>query len=64
MMIEGVPLSLALVSGGLAALNPCGFPLLPAFLSFYVGADEGRLPRAPTRVGQGLVVGFLRYGAS
>lgn len=59
MTIEGVPVSLALVSGGLATLNPCGFPLLPAFLSFYVGAEDARLPRAPTRVGQGLVVGLL-----
>ncbi len=40
-------------------MNPCGFPLLPAFLSFYVGAEEAALPRAPTRVAQGLVVGFL-----
>jgi cytochrome c biogenesis protein CcdA len=40
-------------------LNPCGFPLLPAFLSFYLGADEERLPPAPTRVLQGLTVGAL-----
>ncbi len=59
MTMEGVPVSLALISGGLATLNPCGFPLLPAFLSFYVGAGEAGLPRAPTRVGQGLVVGLL-----
>ncbi len=59
MTIDGVPVSLALVSGGLATLNPCGFPLLPAFLSFYVGADQASLPRAPSRVGQGLVVGLL-----
>jgi cytochrome c biogenesis protein CcdA len=43
----------------LAVVNPCGFPLLPAFLSFYLGADERRLPRAPTRAVQGLVVGAL-----
>jgi cytochrome c-type biogenesis protein len=54
-----VPLSLALVAGALATLNPCGFPMLPAFLSFYAGADEGALPRASTRVAQGLVVGLL-----
>lgn len=59
MTIEGIPVSLALVSGGLATLNPCGFPLLPVFLSFYVGADDSRLPRAPTRLGQGLMVGLL-----
>jgi cytochrome c-type biogenesis protein len=40
-------------------INPCGFPLLPAFLSFYLGADERRLPPAPTRALQGLLVGAL-----
>jgi cytochrome c-type biogenesis protein len=54
-----VPVSVALVAGGLAVVNPCGFPLLPAFLSFYLGADEEQLPRAPTRVLQGLLVGGL-----
>jgi cytochrome c-type biogenesis protein len=57
--VTSVPLSLALVAGGLSVLNPCGFPLLPAFLSFYLGADEEQLPPAPTRVLQGLVVGGL-----
>jgi cytochrome c-type biogenesis protein len=56
---EEVPLSVALVAGGLATLNPCGFPLLPAFLSFYVGAEERRLPPAPGRIAQGLLVGVL-----
>src|SRR5262245_11052414 len=54
-----VPVSVALVAGGLAVVNPCGFPLLPAFLSFYLGADEDQLPSAPTRVLQGLLVGGL-----
>jgi cytochrome c-type biogenesis protein len=40
-------------------VNPCGFPLLPAFLSFYLGADEAQLPRASTRELQGLIVGGL-----
>lgn len=53
-----VPFTLALVAGALATLNPCGFPLLPAFLSFYVGAQEERLPRA-AGVLQGLVVGLV-----
>jgi cytochrome c biogenesis protein CcdA len=52
-------LTLALVAGALATVNPCGFPMLPAFLSFYAGADEGALPRVSTRVAQGLVVGLL-----
>lgn len=58
-MTGSVPLSIAFVAGGLATLNPCGFPLLPAYLSFYVGADERRLPRATSRVAQGLLAGLL-----
>lgn len=54
-----VPLLLALVAGALSPLNPCGFPLLPAFLSFYVGAEEESLPRASNRIAQALVVGLL-----
>lgn len=54
-----MPIAIALAAGALAALNPCGFPLLPAYLSLYVGADEASLPRAPTRVAQGLIVGLL-----
>src|SRR5881394_244165 len=57
--MNAVPVSVALVAGGLAVINPCGFPLLPAFLSFYLGADERRLPPAPTRVLQGVLVGAL-----
>jgi cytochrome c-type biogenesis protein len=57
--IGAVPLTIALAAGGLSVLNPCGFPLLPAFLSFYLGAEEERLPSAPTRVLQGVLVGAL-----
>jgi cytochrome c biogenesis protein CcdA len=31
--MSGVSLSIAFVGGGLATLNPCGFPLPPAFLA-------------------------------
>jgi cytochrome c biogenesis protein CcdA len=59
MTIEGVPVSLALASGAMATLNPCGFPLLPAFLSFYVGAEDGAPEVTLGRIGQGLRVGLL-----
>jgi hypothetical protein len=49
-VLDAVPLWIAVTAGGLAVVNPCGFPLLPAFLSFYVGADEDRLPRAPNHL--------------
>jgi cytochrome c-type biogenesis protein len=54
-----VPVSIAFASGALSVVNPCGFPLLPTFLSYYLAADEESLPRASTRVAQGLVVGAL-----
>lgn len=57
--MDAVPLSLALVAGAVSVLNPCGFPLLPAFLSFYVGADEESLVSPANRAAQGLIVGLL-----
>ena len=54
-----VSLSLSAITGALSVLNPCGFPLLPAFLSFYVGTDDTRLPSAASRVAQGLQIGLL-----
>jgi cytochrome c-type biogenesis protein len=56
---QTVPLSVALVAGALVALNPCSVPLLPAFLSYYLGAESERLPRARTGLLQGLLVGTL-----
>jgi cytochrome c-type biogenesis protein len=34
------PFALALVSGMVATVNPCGFALLPAYLSAFVGMDD------------------------
>lgn len=52
----GVPLSLAFAAGLLAAFNPCGFALLPAYLAYFVGvAGENR--SSPLRAtGRALVV--------
>ena len=33
------PIALAFTAGMVAAFNPCGFALLPAYLSFFLGAD-------------------------
>lgn len=57
--MNAVPITVALAAGGLATLNPCGFSLLPALLSFQVGAREERLPRTGTRIGQGLLAGTM-----
>src|SRR5947199_10758409 len=41
------PLGYAFVAGMVAAVNPCGFVLLPAYLGYYLGDDPG------TRGGRG-----------
>jgi cytochrome c biogenesis protein CcdA len=40
--IETLPVGYALGAGMLATVNPCGFALLPAYISFHLGdASEG-----------------------
>jgi cytochrome c biogenesis protein CcdA len=34
------PLALAFTAGMLATINPCGFAMLPAYLSYFVGLEE------------------------
>jgi cytochrome c biogenesis protein CcdA len=64
---------LALTSGMLAAINPCGFAMLPAYLSFFVGAesDQDDLDRATAvrravlvslAVTAGFIVTFIAIG--
>ena len=43
------PLALALAAGVLAAVNPCGFALLPAYLSFMIAVNGGRRGAAVAR---------------
>ena len=38
-----LPLALAFSSGLLAVVNPCGFAMLPAYLGYFIGADDGEL---------------------
>ncbi|WP_067430896.1 cytochrome c biogenesis CcdA family protein [Nocardioides jensenii] len=48
-------LAFALAAGTLAAVNPCGFAMLPAYLSlFVVGADQEARPTAAASVGRAL----------
>lgn len=39
-MIDG-PLAIAFSSGMLATVNPCGFAMLPAYLSYFLGIEAG-----------------------
>lgn len=38
--LSGAPLALSFTAGMIAAFNPCGFALLPAYLSYFVGIDD------------------------
>ncbi len=68
-MIDLAPITLALAAGALSTVNPCGFAMLPAYLSFFVGADDDQLPSA-LLVTAGFLVVFamvgipLTYGAT
>ncbi len=51
---------LAFGGGMLATVNPCGFAMLPAFIAYYFGDDDGsqhRVLSLSRRLGQGLTVG-------
>jgi cytochrome c biogenesis protein CcdA len=48
------PFALALTAGMAATVNPCGFALLPAYLSAFVGLDDSR--SRSSAVGRGLEV--------
>lgn len=51
------PLALAFGAGMLASVNPCGFAMLPAYLSYFVGTDDGRTRNSPAAAGRALGVG-------
>jgi len=46
--VDGGRYGLALTAGMLATVNPCGLPMLPAYLSFFIsdGSDDERSPFA------------------
>lgn len=55
-MIE-VDLAYAFTIGMVAAVNPCGFPMLPAYLAYFIGIDDETVDRGGRRIGPALVAG-------
>ncbi len=41
-VVQVVPVGYALGAGMIAAVNPCGFAMLPAYLGLYLGTRDGR----------------------
>jgi cytochrome c-type biogenesis protein len=52
-----VPLAYAFTAGLVAAVNPCGFPMLPAYLSWFISTD-GDDTDTPARVRRALSSGL------
>lgn len=53
-----LPLGYAFGAGMIAAVNPCGFAMLPAYLSIYLGVDDGTAqPNSLRRLGRAVLVG-------
>ncbi|MGH9137988.1 MAG: cytochrome c biogenesis CcdA family protein [Acidimicrobiales bacterium] len=51
------PLALAFTAGLVATVNPCGFAMLPAYLSWYLGSDDSAPAALPDRLARALLVG-------
>ena len=60
-LAAALPFGIAFAAGMVAAVNPCGFAMLPAYLSLYLGTEEGGFAeRSVTRrVVRALVVGLV-----
>jgi cytochrome c biogenesis protein CcdA len=50
----------AFTVGLLAAVNPCGFPMLPAYLSFFIGAERDAVGPGTVRAGPDTSTRVLR----
>ena len=56
MALIDVSFGLALTAGSVAAFNPCGFAMLPAYLGFFVRDDEPAAASRSSAVARALVV--------
>lgn len=52
------PIVLAFTAGMVATVNPCGFAMLPAYLSWFIGVDQDPGPSS-ARLGRALAVSAL-----
>jgi len=59
--MNNLPIVFAFTAGMLASVNPCGFAMLPAFVSYYLGAREETFEATPParRAMEGIGLGLL-----
>jgi cytochrome c biogenesis protein CcdA len=53
------PLAAAFTAGMVATVNPCGFAMLPAYLGYFLGIDQGEDARSGASVSRALIVGTV-----
>ena len=60
------PLAYAFTAGAVATVNPCGFAMLPAYLSYFLGIEAAKGVEDDRRasVGTALLVGAAVSAAS
>ena len=71
-ILDLIPLSFSFGAGALTAVNPCGFAMLPIYLSMYLKKSEGKEINFITKfnnsiliittIGMGFLVLFLTFG--
>lgn len=57
--VNALPVSYSFGAGMLAAVNPCGFIMLPSFAAFYINDTAGQEASAPFRFARALFMGLL-----
>jgi cytochrome c-type biogenesis protein len=50
------PLALYFATGMVATVNPCGFAMLPAYLSYFLGVEDPKAPDARASISRAFVV--------
>jgi cytochrome c-type biogenesis protein len=57
--VSEVPVAFAFAAGLVATVNPCGFAMLPAYLSYFVGVEDGPAGGRGASVARGLAAGVV-----
>lgn len=53
------PLAAAFTAGMIATVNPCGFVMLPAYLGYFLGIDQGDDAKSGASISRALLVGTV-----